>query len=576
MTVSPTLNISQTYSIVHGHVDNKLLEVPTSIIHDHGNEKSEISKVETNALIDSGAEGEFIDQNYAWKLGIKQTALEELIKVLNVDGTWNKRGTITHYTELDLQIGERIERQQLYITGLGKQKIILGFTWLHQTNPDINWQTGDIRWRPIEANEDCAILPVNTPEQGSEEWVEPRGNETLHPSIEEVKDEEEWKNSSSNESDLDDFNEIIIRYIGTDESLMDLWNGPWPDEEDFLSEISINATLSPSQEFVIKQDEGKEKQTVEEIVPPEYYEYLDIFQEEVVCFPKKRTWDHAIDMKNGFEPKAFRSYNLTPEEQHQQAEFIQENLKKGYIRPSKSPMASPFFFVLKKDGRLRPTQDYRYLNQWTVKNAHPLPLISDIMDKIKDSGAKYFTKFDIWWGYNNVRIKEGDEWKAAFKTNMGLFEPTVMFFGLCNSLATFQAMINDILKDELAEGGVIVYMDDILIFSKTKDKLEELTKRVLQRLRENDLYLKPGKCEFCKTRIEYLGLIIEEGKMMMDPGKLNGIRDWPIPKTVKQVRSWLGFGNFYRRFIKGFSHLAQPLNQLLKKDRPFLWDEDAQ
>jgi len=145
------------------------------------------------------------------------------------------------------------------------------------------------------------------------------------------------------------------------------------------------------------------------------------------------------------------------------------------------------------------------------------------MDKIKASGAKYFTKFDIRWGFNNVWIKEGDEWKAMFKTNMGLFKPMVMFFGLCNSPATFQAMMNDILKDELAEGGVIVYMDDILIFSKTKEKLEELTRRVLQQLRENDLYLKPGKCEFCKTQIKYLGLIIEKGKMMMDPGKLNGI-----------------------------------------------------
>ena len=239
-------------------------------------------------------------------------------------------------------------------------------------------------------------------------------------------------------------------------------------------------------------------------------------------------------------------------------------------------MASPFFFVSKKDGRLRPTQDYRYLNNWTIKNAHPLPLISDIMDKIKASGAKYFTKFDIRWGYNNVRIKEGDQWKAAFKTNIGLFEPTVMFFGLCNSLATFQAMMNDILKDELNDGWVIVYMDDILIYSKTKEGLEEMTKRVLQRLHENDLYLKPAKCEFCKTRIEYLGLIIEEGKMSMDPGKLKGIREWPVPKNVKQVRSWLGFGNFYQKFIRGFSHLAQPLNQLLKKDQPFIWTDEAQ
>ena len=160
--------------------------------------------------------------------------------------------------------------------------------------------------------------------------------------------------------------------------------------------------------------------------------------------------------------------------------------------------------------------------------------------------------------------------------NIGLFEPMVMLFGLCNSLATFQAMMNDILKDELNDGWVIVYMDDILIFSKTKEGLEEMTKRVLQRLCENDLYLKPGKCEFCKTRIEYLGLIIKEGKMSMDPGKLNSIQEWPVPKNVKQVRSWLGFGNFYRKFIQGFSHLAQPLNQLLKKDQPFIWTDEAQ
>jgi hypothetical protein len=136
--------------------------------------------------------------------------------------------------------------------------------------------------------------------------------------------------------------------------------------------------------------------------------------------------------------------------------------------------------------------------------------------------------------------------------------------------------MNEILKDEINEGWVIVYMDDILIFAKDKDTLERMTKQVLQKLRENDLYLKPAKCEFCKTRIEYLGLIIEEGKMAMDPSKLSGIRDWPTPKNVKQTRSFLGFGNFYRRFIRKFSDLAQPLNDLLRKDQPFVWTETAQ
>ena len=133
-----------------------------------------------------------------------------------------------------------------------------------------------------------------------------------------------------------------------DDSLMDIWNSACPD--DTLSEIWINATLSPSQEFAIKQDEGKEKQTIEQIVPPEYHEYLDVFKEEVEHFPKSRSWDHTIDTKPGFEPQSFKSYNLTPEEREQQEEFIRENLTKGYIRPLKSPMASPFFFISKKDG----------------------------------------------------------------------------------------------------------------------------------------------------------------------------------------------------------------------------------
>ena len=167
------------------------------------------------------------------------------------------------------------------------------------------------------------------------------------------------------------------------------------------------------------------------------------------------------------------------------------------------------------------------------------------MDKIKASGAKYFTKFYVQWGFNNVHIKDGNQWKAAFNTNLRLYKPTIMFFGLCNSPSTFQVIMNDTLKDEIKEGFCIIYMDDILIFAKNKEDLERFTKCVLESLQKANLYLKPSKCEFCKTKIKYLGLIIEEGKMMMDPMKLNGIHDWPIPKNVKQVRSFLGFGNFY-------------------------------
>ena len=145
--------------------------------------------------------------------------------------------------------------------------------------------------------------------------------------------------------------------------------------------------------------------------------------------------------------------------------FLEENLQSGKIHPSKSPMASPFFFVKKKDGTLRPVQDYRKLNDMTVKNRYPLPLIQELVDKLK--GARHFTKLDVRWGYNNVRIKDGDEWKAAFRTNRGLFEPLVMFFGLTNSPATFQTMMNDLFKDLIQREKVIIFLDDILIFSQT-------------------------------------------------------------------------------------------------------------
>ena len=155
------------------------------------------------------------------------------------------------------------------------------------------------------------------------------------------------------------------------------------------------------------------------------------------------------------------------------------------------------------------------------------------MDKLK--GAKYFTKLDVHWGYNNIRIRKGDEWKAAFKTNKGLFEPMVMFFGMCNSPATFQSMMDNIFITMIEGRFVIVYMDDILIFAETKEELTWITRMVLEKLWENDLFLKAKKCEFYKTKIEYLGMIIKEGRISMDPIKLGGIRDWPIPTMVKQV-----------------------------------------
>ena len=173
---------------------------------------------------------------------------------------------------------------------------------------------------------------------------------------------------------------------------------------------------------------------------------------------------------------------MNPKETEACKAFIDEHLKSGKIRKSRSPQASPFFFVQKKDGGLRPCQDYRYLNEHMIKNAYPLPLISTLIDKLK--GAKYFSKMDIRWGYNNIRIKEGDEWKAAFTTPFGLYEPLVMFFGQCNSPPTFQAFMDSTFGDMIAEGWLIIYMDDVLVFAETLEECQERTKRVLDRMKE--------------------------------------------------------------------------------------------
>lgn len=265
---------------------------------------------------------------------------------------------------------------------------------------------------------------------------------------------------------------------------------------------------------------------------------------------------------------------MSPNEQAELDVFIKDALAKGYIIPSKSPIVLPVFFIKKKDGKLRLIQDYYKLNDLTIKNRYPLPLANDIINKLK--GAKIFTKFDIRWGYNNIRIKEGDEWKAAFITNRSSFEPKVMYFGLTNFPATFQALMNIIFADLVAEGKVAVYLDDILIWSNDLTEHRKVVHEVLNCLQEYDLYLRPEKCEFEKSQVKYLGLVISEGRVRMDLTKVKVVTNWPTPRNLRDVRAFIGFANFYRRFIKDFSKHARLLYDLTKKDTPFIWSETQQ
>jgi L-rhamnose mutarotase len=253
------------------------------------------------------------------------------------------------------------------------------------------------------------------------------------------------------------------------------------------------------------------------------------------------------------------------------------------IRPSKSPYKSRFFFIWKKDGTLHAVQDYRPVNQWTIRNAYPLPLIPELIDRL--NGCSLYTKFDICWGYNNVRIKEGDEWKAAFITNEGLFEPTVMFFGLTNSPATFQTMMNSIFSEEVAERWMTIYMDDMAIHTKRREGETELQHilhhrsyicRVLAKLLKHNLFLKPEKCTFEQPSIEFLGVRVSEGTVHMDDVKVEKVCKWLPPSNVTEVQKFLGFTGYYRYFIKDYSKIAKPLLLLTHNTTPWQWSDEQQ
>ncbi|CAN2389487.1 multicellular organism development, partial [Pristimantis euphronides] len=278
--------------------------------------------------------------------------------------------------------------------------------------------------------------------------------------------------------------------------------------------------------------------------------------------PPHRTYDCAIDLLPDRKFPKGRMFNLTVPERQAMKEYIQESLKKGHIRPSTSPLGAGFFFVGKKDGGLRPCVDYRGLNDITRKNRYPLPLISDLFNQIQ--GARWFSKLDLRGAYNLIRIRQGDEWKTAFITPEGQFECLVMPFGLCNAPAVFQNFVDDLFK-QLIGRCLIVYLDDILVFSPDMQSHIHHLRSVLKILHDNRLFAKKEKCVFGVQTITFLGHVITPQAITMDPDKVKAVADWVQPTSLKALQRFLGFSNYYRRFICNFSVVAKPLTDLTRR-----------
>jgi hypothetical protein len=251
---------------------------------------------------------------------------------------------------------------------------------------------------------------------------------------------------------------------------------------------------------------------------------------------------------------------------------LQELLDKGYIRPSSSPWGSPAFFVKKKDGSVRMCVDYRPLNAVTIKNKYPLPHIDALFDQL--AGAKVFSRIDLRLGYHQIKIRASDVPKTAFSTKYGPYEFLVMSFGLTNAPAYFMYLMNSVFMNEL-DKFIVVFIDDILIFSKNKDERTKHLRIVLQCLRDHKLYAKFSKCEFWLDRVKFLGHTISKDSISVDPSKVQEVMDWKPPKLVHQIRSFMGLAGYYRRFIPDFSRIAKPMTELLKKGVMFVWNVEC-
>ncbi|KAJ9544953.1 hypothetical protein OSB04_024660 [Centaurea solstitialis] len=316
-------------------------------------------------------------------------------------------------------------------------------------------------------------------------------------------------------------------------------------------------------------DTSKEvKKTVSDV--PVVCEFPDVFPENLPGIPPDRQVKFRIDLISGAAPIDRTPYRLAPTEMTKLMNQLQELLDKGFIRPSTSPWGAPVLFVKKKDGSMRMCIDYRELNKVTIKNKYPLPRIDDLFDQLQ--GASYFSKIDLRSGYHQLKVHEEDVPKTAFRTRYGHYEFLVMPFGLTNAPAAFMDMMNRVCRSML-DKSVIVFIDDILVYSKSESDHVKHLREMLETLRKERLYAKFSKCEFWLRKVQFLGHTISCDGVSVDPSKIEAIQNWEQPKNASEVRSFLGLAGYYRRFIRDFSKIGVPLTSLTRKDVQFEWSQ---
>jgi hypothetical protein len=332
--------------------------------------------------------------------------------------------------------------------------------------------------------------------------------------------------------------------------------------------VEFNAAIQAEQVSLLNKVQGT---SLNEIRIAQ--EYPNVFPKELLGMPPDRDIEFIIELLLGTPPISKRPYRMPVNELVDLKKQIAELQSKGFIRPSSSPWGAPVLFVEKKDGTQRMCVDYRSLNEVTIKNKYPLSRIEDLFDQMK--GVSVFSKIDFKSEYHQLKTRESDIPKTAFHTRYGLYEYTVMSFGLTNAPAYFMYLMNKVFMEYL-DKFVVVFIDDILIFPKKEEEHEKHLRMVLEKLRSNQLYAKLSKCEFWLTKVAFLGHVISARGISVDPSKVKDLLNWMPPMNASEIQSFLGLAGYYHWFIKDFSKIAKPMTRLLEKNKGFDWTEECQ
>lgn len=536
-----------------------------------------LSKMDSSCLIscivfvdDGCSTMALMDESWALDNDLPLNTLLNPINVTLADKKPHSSGPITTQTaSLRLTLGSHYEIIKFLIIKNLAHPILLGLPWMRTHNPSVNWRKLTFTFNDCNNHgQPSSIIqvvpPVSTPLPPVLIPKNARAPQTTHDGqlIDfEMLNSIDFLASAKNES-----LEIFVVYFVP--NIVEI------DGNETISINSIVNTHEYAKSHICMDDKG---------IPDQYRQFASLFSQKdaTLPLPIHRPYDLKIELDSEKPlPPPGKIYPLAPDEEKKLYEYIEKALSRGWITESdpSCPVAAPCFFVRKPNGGLRLCIDYRLINDITVRDRFPIPLMTDVFDKLH--GANIFTQLDLPDAYHLMRMASGHQWKTSFRCKFGQYQYEVLPFGLTNCPPVFQRFMQEMLAQFIKENFLIVYLDNIFIYSKVEDinnpveHVEHVT-RVLQQLLDNHLYVSVTKCSFHVLECDLFGYLVSNRGLRMNPEKIAPVKEWPRPETVKQLQSFLAFSNFYKRFIKNFSKICNPMNRLLRKNVPFAWSDEC-